>query len=354
MSLLNRTQRRKNLKVFGMPPRAIEQNYNNPATLLINGVRVPSGCIGCVDQPCLKLSEPEIYCEVFPGFAYERNNAVCPINAISWDYTTESPTIENDKCINCGLCAVRCRVGAIYFDGRQTKVATVSRDKRHYATLQYDVEGIQLQKSQISVLDNNDWKHHYVRENDEVMARIYSALSHIDGRSMTPNLLVRNLMICLGYKCAIRRAGDVYTRIDAVYAGKAAYNDTLGAIEIEFGRDTLDASRNILDDIAVLQSRSNIDKDSNSALVVCLSFPNKRQGYFQVIKDISKVLGLTIQTLSVGALLMLVWNSAVIDLNQKEFYADFDNLSIRETLEYRMGRKVEIGNGKLGILEPEK
>lgn len=354
MSLLNRVQRRKALTVLNSIPRDIEQTYNRPARLLINDVWVRSGCIGCIDQPCLKLSETEICCEEFPDFAYERNNSVCPLDAISWDYDSETPIIDNDRCIRCGLCAARCRVGAIYRSNGRMKASTLTEETPYWASLPLNDDTIRQQEMQLALIDNIAWKHQYVNESDDIMKQLYSSLSRIDGRSMVPNLLVRNLLICLGYKCAIRRAGDVYTRMDAVYAGRPDWNESMGVIEIEFGRDTLDASRNILDDIAVLHSRSHIDKEDNSALVVCLSFPNKRQGYFQVIKDISRVLGLTIQTLSVGALLMLVWNSAVIDLEQKEFYTDFDNLSIRSAIEYRMGRTVSLSNGILGILEPEK
>ena len=125
-------------------------------------------------------------------------------------------------------------------------------------------------------------------------------------------------------------------------------------MEIEFGRDTLEASRGILDDIAVMHSRNHLDKNDNAALVVCLSFPNKRQGYFQVIKDIHRVLGLKIQTISLGALLLLMWNSAAVNFLSREFYVDFDHLSIREITEFRLDRRVNLSEGRLGILEPEK
>ena len=103
-----------------------------------------------------------------------------------------------------------------------------------------------------------------------------------------------------------------------------------------------------------MHSRNDLNKNENAALVACLSFPNKRQGYFQVIKDIDRVLGLIIQTISLGALLLLVWNGAQADFLSREFYADFDNLSIRGIMEFRLGRHVNMSEGKLGILEPEK
>lgn len=158
------------------------------------------------------------------------------------------------------------------------------------------------------------------------------------------------MLISLGYNCATSRAGDVYTRMDAVFSNE----NSKGVVEIELGRDTLEASRGILDDIATLQTHYGLKKEDNTALVVCLSFPNKRQGYFQVVKDIKNVLDQSIQTLSLGALLVLTWNDAKVDFLDNDFYADFDNLSIRSALEKYLHRKINITEGCLGVLEPEK
>lgn len=73
-----------------------------------------------------------------------------------------------------------------------------------------------------------------------------------------------------------------------------------------------------------------------------------------VVKDIKNVLDQSIQTLSLGALLVLTWNDAKVDFLDNDFYADFDNLSIRSALEKYLHRKINITEGCLGILEPEK
>lgn len=190
-------------------------------------------------------------------------------------------------------------------------------------------------------------------ENNEILEEMYSNLSCFDGRSMVPNILARNLIIALNYECALSRIGDVYTRMDAVYES-IGMPKCKGALEIEFGKDTLEASRAILDDIAILHSRSGIKKYENTALVICLSFPNKRQGYLQVVKDIKRVLNIEIQTITIGALLLLVWNGTTVNFLNKDFYVDFDNQSIRDAVEFILQRKVVLSESKLGILEPEK
>lgn len=67
-----------------------------------------------------------------------------------------------------------------------------------------------------------------------------------------------------------------------------------------------------------------------------------------------RVLGLKILTISLGALLLLVWNEAQVNFLSRGFYVDFDNLSIRGVTELRLNRHINISEGKLGILEPEK
>ena len=351
MPLLTKTQKRTTISALrSSNVRAIEQNYNEPARLWCNEDWVTSACLRCTEPRCMKFIDAEISCGDFPDFSYERNLNVCPVEAIRWNFDKELPEIDCHSCIGCGLCASRCPAGAIYKSGNQMKISEPTSD---YIDIPINHTNLEEHKLFIRELDKIYWCHQFQKENDEIMDRIYHDVSRFDGRSMIPNILVRNLIIALNHKCAISRTGDVYTRMDAVYSSKLP-PVCKGVVEIEFGRDTLEASRGVLDDIAVMHSRNNLNKNENAALVVCLSFPNKRQGYFQVIKDINRVLGLKIQTISLGALLLFVWNGAQVNFLSREFYVDFDNLSIRKVTERRLDRCVNLSEGKLGILEPEK
>ena len=319
----------------------VKQNYNEPAQLLCNQEWMQSSCLRCANPRCITMQEGEIRCKTFENFVYERNGSVCPVDAISWNYATELPEINNSVCINCGLCAVRCPVGAIYSSKGKLYI---SEPTSNYVDLPINSSTIKRQQLLIKKMDDFNWQRHFQQENDNLIERLYAHISRFDGRSMSANVLVRNLMIVLSHECAISRMGDVYTRMDAVYSNKSTPNYN-GVIEIELGRDTLEASRGILDDIAVMHAQENLNKDDNVAIVVCLSFPNRRQGYFQVIKDINKVLGLKIQTLSIGALLILAWNGIQVDFSSKCFYVDFDNLSIRLEMERAIGREIHLSDG---------
>lgn len=352
MPLLNREERRTSI---ALPKdnrvRNVSQVYGKNAVIDCGSCRIEGACLKCRNPRCMKYTESLIKCPEFPDFSYEHNLNVCPIDAIKWNYSLELPEIDNEKCIKCGLCALRCPSGAISVS--RGKV-WVNKPDSTYDILPATPSNLQEQEKFITKLMVSNWKHHFLLESDSLMKELYNKVSRFDGRTMAANLLIRNLMIALGYHCSISRAGDVYTRIDAVYSNGDMYNSCYGAMEIEFGRDTLDASRGILDDIAVLHSRNGIDMRDNIALVACLSFPNKRQGYFQVIKDVSRVLNLKIQTVSLGALLIMAWNDIEVELGDKKFYADFDNLSIRNAVHSEIGRRIEISEGFLGILEPEK
>lgn len=351
MPLLTKTQKRTLLSILRFSHvQAIEQNYNEPARLCFDEEWVTSACLRCIEPRCIKFVDNEIRCNDFSDFSYERKLNVCPVEAIKWNFDKELPEIDNHTCIGCGLCASRCPAGAIYKSENRMKIVEPSLN---YNNIPIDHTSLKAHSFFIQELDDIQWHHHFQKENDDVMNQIYLDVSGFDGRSMASNILVRNLLIALNHKCAISRAGDVYTRMDAVYSSSFSpvYK---GAVEIEFGKDTLEASRGILDDIAVMHSRNNLDKKENAALVVCLSFPNKRQGYFQVIKDINRVLDIKIQTISLGALLLLVWNDANVNFLSREFYVDFDNLSIRGIMEARLNRQINLSEGKLGILEPEK
>lgn len=348
MPLLIRDEKRTQISM----PQAhavqeVKQNYNEPAQLKADGRWFSAGCLRCIIPRCIKYHDEEISCGDFSDFSYERVPDVCPTAAIKWDFKEEMPAIDSDKCIKCGLCANRCPIGAIY---KKENTMEISRPGSNYRTMEVDHGDLEGHQGFILSLLDLSWDHYFQKESNTVLEEIYSAVLKYDSRSIVPNLLVRNLVIALKYRCAISRAGDVYTRMDAVYSNQICR----GTIEIEFGKETLDASRAILDDIAVLHSRSNVDKHHNIALVVCLSLPNKRQGYFQVIKDINAVLDLKIQTISLGALLILVWSGARVNFSDKAFYVDFDDMGIRRAMEAYLGRSVNLSEGVLGIMEPEK
>src|SRR5690606_17526829 len=102
---------------------------------------------------------------------------------------------------------------------------------------------MEIQKGQLETLIKKPRSGRFIRESDEIFEHIYTKLQYINNNCH--NLISRNLLISLGCHSAIRRVGDVYTRMDAVYSSP---EKCFGAVEVEFGHDSLDAARCILDD----------------------------------------------------------------------------------------------------------
>lgn len=306
----------------------------------------PIGCMGCVLPKCMYFSDNEFHCDTIADFPADNNNLVCPTDAIKWDNKFNVPQIDNDLCIKCGVCINRCPVGAVYYDGEKIDVNLEPSDRQ--SVVPYTYENAQIHNTQMEDLCVKKIGTAII-ESDDLLYEIYQKLLKEDYKFH--NLIARNLLITLGCKCSIRRTGDVYTRMDAFYS---ASDDSIGAVEVEFGHDTLDAARGILDDIAVSNVRYNISKEKNLPFVVCLQLPNVRQGYWQVVKDVKNVEDIIINTVTIGALMILCWNRSSVTPSEIFYYLDYDNMDLRSIISKQIGRDVKVSNKLLGIFEPNK
>lgn len=341
---------RKRLSVLTETPVALEISQSVPGTVYFqNGEKGYVGCLGCTDPRCMFFSESEIECNQVEGFPNDKTRYACPVNAIIWNASKSAPVVDTQKCIHCGICVNRCPVGALYFNNRG--IVLVNTEKSNYIEdREPDTEVLSVHLHQINQLLTVPRIGVPLHVSDRLFERIYDKLLHIN--NSFHNTVGRNLLIELGCKCSMRRIGDVYTRMDAIYTSAAG---SFGAIEIEFGKDTLDASRGILDDIAVLHTRYGISKHDNCALVICLQLPNARQGYWQVVRDIKSVEGIQIGTITIGALMILLWNGCILEPEDGRYYIDYDNMDLRQILCNQIPCKtIILSDKKLGILEPIK
>lgn len=347
MRIFSEITNRNHISVLCDMPTQIEYRAGMPTIAHFpNGDVSSLGCISCINPQCMRFAPHEIMCGEVKNFSNDQSLNVCAVDALSWDFESDTPAVDAEKCINCGVCMRRCPVGAIYFDGT-VKVNKALTDKEVQRKVNYTASD--MQKQQIELLNSTERSGILIDESDELLESIYEKLFNI--RSNCHNTIVRNLLISLGCQSAMRRIGDVYTRMDAVYS---AADDSFGAVEVEFGRDTLDASRGILDDIAVLFTRYGIEKEANLPLVICLQLPNARQGYWQVVKDVNMVEEISIGTLTIGAMMLLNWNGSLLMPNDKTYYLDYDNMDLRSIISWQIDREIRISDKLLGILEPIK
>ena len=350
MRVFNEGTNRHSLSILKEIPFAPEIHQGVPGTAHFrSGEKSHIGCLGCTTPRCMLFSKDEVECDYIDGFPNDKSVDVCPVRAITWDNSTGAPIIDSRKCFNCGICVSRCPVGALYFSNRgKLMVNTAKGDNVESKRPAASVQTVHV--NQIEQLLKVPRGGVFLQASDQLFETIYEKLLRL--RSNYHNFVGRNLLIALGCKCSMRRIGDVYTRMDAIYSSPAG---SFGAVEIEFGRDTLDASRGILDDIAVLNTRYGVHKHENKALVICLQLPNARQGYWQVVRDVKNVERIKIGTITVGALMFLLWNGCMFEPENDRYYIDYDNMDLRRILCVQTDcDDIPVSDKELGIMEPMK
>lgn len=320
---------------------------NNETILHTSSQDYKASCIKCNRPKCHYLQEKSLIISDLENFSFDKDIYNCPVDAIT--INKGYPSIDNEKCILCGLCVVNCPTGAIYYNKKTNKISVNTDITDVIYQVDSSKNNIEKQNHQIQQLAIFAQNNPFQGISEKMLKSIQDKLLKVD--SEYHNKIVRNLLIGLGCKATYPRKGDIGNRMDGIFKTQDGY---IGVLEVEFGTDSLSAARGLLDDIAMLQYKQKIDKASISPLAVLVSMPNNRQDYWNVIYDVKEITGVTIHTMTICSLMILLWNKTSIDLISNPYYADMKNPSIRESLEKNINKKIEIPYGYLGILEPEK
>jgi len=341
----------KSLK-SGIRPVKVELNNGNslPEIHFSDGSISPGSCIHCIKPKCIEYSESELQLDLIKDFPMDRNNHVCPTNAIQWPIDSACPIINNDYCISCGICVSRCPVYALTITDRGVIINDSPNDNFILQDELLDEANFNRLLKIFSKIQTNGC---YFTETDKRISTLYkrinSLIPHLG--SQFPNHLSRNLLISIGIKTAMRRRGDTYIRMDLI----AELNEMIGTGEVEFSNQVLDAPRNILDDVAILIARYEINKNSVIPIIVCLSLPNQRSEYWQIIQDIFNVLKIKINSVTLGVLIVLVWSKYYAGFTTNDIlYIEPSKYSIKEKVESLLGRKLNISEGYPGFIESLK
>lgn len=325
-----------NLRAFTSEPVAVDfrDGHQRPTVHLRDGQHGAGSCMGCYNSPCMKLHSSELATpkelETFPG---DPDLDVCPTGAISWKEDLSSPAVTADKCIGCGLCAARCPYGAISL--LPSGVAIVHGDDPDSLT----TAGTDTNEETPQIAT----AHRGALGKGETPSLFHFPASVSKLNDNASSLLVRNLLTQVGISCRIRRKGDTNMRIDAV---GSLDDGRIAVIEIELSNAALESPRALLEDVAVLHGRYKIDVSRIDPISVILSLPNARSEYYQVIDDIYKILEVRCRTITVGALLSIVWQFGRI----KTFGHDLFLTSTNGT-DLGTGMRKYI-SGKLSQIEP--
>ena len=292
-----------NIRGYRLPVTGLDfKDGLQPVTIELEDATTGLGtCLGCRDAPCMMLavddlSLPEALVE-FPG---DPVREVCPTGAITWNDSGEVAVVNGDACVGCGLCIARCPYGAISLTAKGVAVVE-SRDPDSLTVAAPDASSSTGHVRPTSVGRIGPVPFPALQRMPEAIASLTSQAS---------SRFVRNLLGECGIKCRTRRQGDTNVRMDGVLA---TTDGRLGVLEIELGNDVLESPRALLEDVAVLHGRYGIAVGKIDPVSVIASLPNVRSEYYQVISDIEKVLELRCRTVTVGALLVVLWHFERID-----------------------------------------
>ena len=232
--------------------------------------------------------------EAYPG---DPSLEVCPTRALEWDTKARAVTVLTDACIGCGLCASRCPYGAISLAGGS--VAEVAMD---------DPDGL-VTLGVTEATHPSPQLHGAIASTTAPAAEgLPASISKLSDTKSA--LLVRNLLNEVGMNARVRRRGDTNMRIDAIGYSRS---ERPFVAEIELSNAVLDSPRALLEDVAILHARYGYDISAIDPISIILAFPNVRSEYYQVIRDIDVVLGLKVRTITIGALISMMWAHEHID-----------------------------------------
>lgn len=321
-------------------PVALEYNHGSPAIVIFNnGKKLCASCLRCSDTPCALFSKDEVTPNNLPQFPADKNNHVCPAGAITIDNGV--PIIDGSLCMLCGSCAARCPIGAIRLVPNIGAVVEDSPNEAFRETGASDFRQIEMTREIFIKLPSRGL---YLLESDPLVTDVFKRQQKAWERigDYFPNMLARSLFFGARAKASISRKGNNNMRMDMIMSG----GDTeQGLVEVEFGQNAaLDASRDILDSLAVLTSRYKWALELTVPIVVSDLLPNKRSEYWHIIKDVSDVYGIRIRTLTIFALMLCNWNRVPVAFAKDMFYADINIKSYRtQVLEKMLGRDLNLG-----------
>ena len=253
-----------------------------------------SGCLGCPDQPCVKFEGEELAIPARIDAPYSPDPAVCPTDAIGAT-TSGTVSVDPDACIGCGLCVVRCPVGAIYLDPNQV-VAVVSRPGSNYVNATYS--GGEFEHTRNAIATHVSGAPRQTAEVHFVVAQLRRMEPQLGAAAL--RLFVRNVFLILGAASRLQNQGDHNAVSEILVDSK----DRLWIGEIEASGDVLDAARRLVSGVAIGRARYRRNPDELTPVLFLVRLPNERVDYYRIVRDVRDRLGVGIRTVPIAVLLL--------------------------------------------------
>ena len=249
-------------------------------------------CLVCPDEPCRVFERPS---EV--GIQEIR---VCPVDAIN----ALQPPLEEivkPECFGCGVCALRCPIGAIDIINSRA----IYRDRGGEGQAVTDLEDFLLKRSEMLAL--SDWAEDEV---DQLATRLAERAQALKQSEFYP--LVERLFRSLGFDTWLPARGDTSNRIDLLIM----VDGLAIPVEIKSKTETpvinVKAIQQALENRIVLESREIRNTDSEfTSLVVGYDYAPERSDVSELVSDIQAAFGIRIGMVTVKALYVLLLRTCV-------------------------------------------
>ena len=291
-------------RTYGSQVKAIDfgDGTVRPQVRLDDGRTGPGCCLACSSPPCLeRLASPSAASTILSQFPQDPSDELCPTNAIT--FTDGIAVIDVDACIGCGLCVMRCPYGAIHLttDGK----ASIAQD---------DPGGLTRPEADVIQGDVAIRKGRLGATRSLALSKLQDYVGRLSDTAQLR--FVANMFSFVGVDARVRRRGDTNIRFDGLLGFP---NGSIGVMEAEFSGNAVESPRALLEDVAILHSRYNVPINQLYPVSVLLALPNARSEYYQVMQDIDAVLGIKCRTITIGALMAMVWNLAELTHLDKRF-----------------------------------
>ena len=309
--LLRKVECKKDaLKLNFIPEKGVVEN--GFSGFISDGNKIKGGCAACAERFCFHYQPSELTAKKFSSFRKNPSLDVCPVDALS--FNDGKATIDNKKCIKCGLCLHRCPYMAIQFDIEQKKCfvseespfCRSSEDERSR-----EIDKLRTLPKQIGFKTITEGFSNYYTLKIGEKSKDFTEIGEI---------IVRNTLVNLGIPCNVRVHGNNHVRTE-FFAELPNDKVLIGESNVRTEEDTLSVTRRIIDDYAVLVGRYGYRGTQIIPLAVLNGLPNKRVDLYEVIEDVKNVLKLKIYTVTYHILFLLnLFNVKLNEETIKEFY----------------------------------
>lgn len=233
-----------------------------------------SRCLRCLDEPCLRFTPAETG-------ALRQATQVCPTDAIKHPRSLHGPVITAE-CVGCGVCAMRCPVGAIAVSDMARAGATVHTAETGDLAYRVASDALEFFRARGDLAKRLVWSE---RSASPLADLLWSRSLPLRQSSFYP--LVAALFTVAGFPVWRPAQGDTNNRVDVILVDdedslpvEVKSASEVSVINVKSVQQALE-NKIVLDERAYLPSRP-----SSSTLVVGYEYPPARSDVTELVEDI--------------------------------------------------------------------